>query len=66
MMLPKVTMEKQFRFVFNKQIRDAVDSTQEGLHSIKLNKLPAAVMKINLSKASNKVGSAANGYGFIY
>ena len=64
-MLPKVTMEEQFRFLFNKQIHDAMDSTQEGLHSIKLNKLPAAVMKINLSKDSNKVGYVANGYGSI-
>lgn len=68
-MLPKVTVEEKFRFLFNKQIQDAVDSTQEGLHSIKLNKLPAAVMEINLSKASNKVGSAAtsatNWYGSI-
>ena len=64
-MLPKVTMEEQFWFLFNKQIHDVVDSTYEGLNSIKLNKLPAAVMKINLSKASNKVGFATNGYGFI-
>ena len=65
-MLPKVTMEEKFRFMFNKQIHDAVDSTQEGLHSIKLNKLLAAAMKITLSKDSNKVGFAANRYGSIY
>ena len=64
-MLPKETVEEQFKFLFNKQIHDAVDSTQEGLHLIKLKKLPTTVMKINLSKASNKVGSTTNGYGSI-
>ena len=49
-----IISEEQFAFLFNRQ-HDAVGNAQEEIHTIKLKKLPAAVMKIDLSKAYDKV-----------
>lgn len=47
--------EEQFGFLFNRKILDAVSSVQEDLHTIRIKKLPATVMKLDLAKAYNKV-----------
>jgi hypothetical protein len=48
-------LEEQFRFLFNRQILEAIGSTHEGLHTIKLKKIPTTVMKLDLAKAYDKV-----------
>jgi len=42
---------KQFSFLQNRQIHEAIGTTQEALHSIKLKKLKGVLLKIDLSKA---------------
>jgi hypothetical protein len=46
---------KQFGFLEGRQIHEAIGVAQEGLHSIKLKKLQAVVVKIDLSKAFDRV-----------
>jgi len=52
--LPQPILKKQFGFVFNQQIHDFIGITRERLHTIKLNKISIAVMKLDLSKAYDK------------
>jgi hypothetical protein len=56
-MLSKVILEEQFGFLFNRQIHDVVGTAQEGLHTIKSDKFPKVVMKIDLAKVYDKVGN---------
>jgi len=47
--------QEQFAFIHNRHIHEAISSAQEALHSIKLKKLKGMVLKIDLSKAFDKV-----------
>jgi len=46
---------EQFGFLEGRQIHEAIGVAQEGLHSLKTKKLKGAVLKIDLSKAYDKV-----------
>lgn len=46
---------EQFAFLQNRQIHEAIGTYQEALHSIKLNNLKGAILKIDLSKAFGRV-----------
>jgi hypothetical protein len=46
---------EQFGFLEGRQIHEAIGVAQEGLHSIKLKKLKVVVVKIDLSKAFDRV-----------
>jgi hypothetical protein len=54
-MLSNYISKEQFGFLFNRQIHDAVCKSHERLHIIKIDKLSIVVLKINLSKAFDKV-----------
>jgi len=47
--------QEQFAFLHNRHIHEAIGSAQEALHSIKLRKLKGMALKIDLSKALDKV-----------
>lgn len=48
----KTISKEQFGFLHERQIHEAiVGVAQEGLHSIKTHRMPAMVMKLDLSKA---------------
>jgi hypothetical protein len=47
--------EEQFGFLEGRQIHEAIGIAQEGLHSMKTRKLKGAVLKIDLSKAYDRV-----------
>jgi len=49
-----ISME-QFGFLKGRQIHEAIGVAQEGLHSMKTGKIKGAVLKIDLSKAYDKV-----------
>ena len=53
--LSKIISLKQFGFLENRQIHEAIRVAQEGMHNIKLNKSKGAILKINLSKDFDKV-----------
>ena len=53
--LSKVILEEQFGFLFNKQIHDVVYLASEAIHSIKREKQPTFSLKIDLSKAYDRV-----------
>jgi len=46
---------EQFGFLEGRKIHEAIGVSPEGLHSIKLKKLKAVVVKIDLSKAFDRV-----------
>jgi len=46
---------EQFGFLKGHLIHEAIESTQEGLHSIKTQKNPVLVIKIDLSKVHDQV-----------
>jgi hypothetical protein len=46
---------EQFGFLQGRQIHEAIGTTQEGLHSIKLSRMPTTIIKLDLSKAYDKV-----------
>jgi hypothetical protein len=46
---------EQFGFLEGRQIHEAIGVAQEGLHSMKSRKLKGAVLKIDLSKAYDRV-----------
>jgi hypothetical protein len=46
---------EQFGFLKGRQIHEAIGVAQEGLHSMKIKKLKGAVIKIDLSKAFDRV-----------
>jgi hypothetical protein len=54
-MLSKVIGEDRFGFLQNRQIHDAVAISQEVLHSVKKKNLKAAILKLDLSKAYDRV-----------
>lgn len=47
--------KEQFRFLEGRQIHEAIGVSQEGLHSIKTKNLRGVVLKIDLSKAYDRV-----------
>jgi hypothetical protein len=47
--------EDRFGFLHNTQIRDVVGTTQTSLYTIKVKRLPAIVMKLDLARAYDKV-----------
>lgn len=47
--------KEKFGFLNNHQILDAVGSTEESLHSIKVNKSKALVLKVDIKKAYDHV-----------
>jgi hypothetical protein len=47
--------DEQFGFLNNRQIHDAVGIAQEGMHSVKTQKLLAVILKIDLDKAYDRV-----------
>jgi hypothetical protein len=47
--------EEQFGFLHNRQIHDAVTVAQETLHSVKQRKLKATLLKLDLTKAYDRV-----------
>jgi hypothetical protein len=51
--LSSVVSKEQNRFLEGRQIHDVIGVAQEGLHSIKVKKIPSMVLKIDLSKAYN-------------
>jgi hypothetical protein len=53
--LSKHISGEQFGFLEGRQIHEAIGVAQEGLHNIKLKKLKAVVIKIDLSKAFDRV-----------
>jgi hypothetical protein len=53
--LSEVISPEQFGFLKGCQIHEAIGSTQEGLHTIKTSHMPAAVIKLDLSKAYDRV-----------
>jgi hypothetical protein len=53
--LSKNISEQQFGFLEGRQIHEAIGIAQEGLHSMKTRKLKGAVLKIDLSKAYDRV-----------
>lgn len=54
-MLAKYVSSEQFGFLPERQIIDAIGITQECLHTIKTKKMKALIMKIDLSKAYDRV-----------
>lgn len=54
-MLSKKISSKQFAFLQNRQIHEAISTTQEALHSIKQKKLEGVMLKIYLSEAFDRV-----------
>jgi len=46
---------EQFRFLKGRQIHEAIEVAQEGLHSLKIKKLKCVVIKIDLSKDFDRV-----------
>jgi hypothetical protein len=53
--LSELILEEQFGFLFNRQIHDAVSLAQESFHTIKTKNIPSFVLKLDLSKAYDKV-----------
>lgn len=53
--LPKIMSKKQFSFLDNRQIVEAIGVAQEDLHSIKVKKLEYVVLKLDLIKDYDKV-----------
>jgi hypothetical protein len=53
--LIELISKEQFGFLQHRQIHDAMALAQEALHSIKLSKQEAVILKINLSKAYYRV-----------
>ena len=53
--LSKHITEEKFGFLEGRQIHEAIGVVQEGLHSIKTKKLRGAILKIDFSKAYDKV-----------
>jgi hypothetical protein len=53
--LSKNISEQQFVFLEGRQIHEAIGIAQEGLHSMKTRNLKGAVLKIDLSKAYDRV-----------
>lgn len=53
--LAKFISLEQFGFLFNRQILDAVGIAQEGMYSIKVKKLSAFILKLDLVKASDRL-----------
>ena len=46
---------EQFGFLKGRQIHEAIGVAQEGLHNMKTRKIKGAILKIDLSKAYDKV-----------
>jgi mannosylglycoprotein endo-beta-mannosidase len=53
--LPKSISQKQFGFLEGRQIHEAIGVSQEAMHIIKNHKIKGAVLKIDLSKAYDRV-----------
>jgi hypothetical protein len=53
--LSKHNSREQFNFLEGRQIHEVIRVAQEGLHSIKLKKMRAIVIKLDLSKSFNRV-----------
>jgi hypothetical protein len=53
--LSRFISPEQFGFLEGRQIHEAIGSAQEGLHTIKLSQSPIAVIKLDLSKAYDRV-----------
>ena len=47
--------KEQFGFLFNREIHDAVSLAHEAIHTIKLSKSSAFALKLDLSKAYDRV-----------
>ena len=47
--------KEQFRFLQNRLIHDAVGVSQEGPHTIKIEKIPTLILKMDLDKAYDRV-----------
>ena len=54
-MLSAHISKEQFGFLEGRQIHEAIGVAQEGLHNIKTKKIKGVVLKIDLSKAYDKV-----------
>ena len=53
--LSNIITKEQFRFSFNRQIHDAVSLAQEAIHTIKRSKNSTFALKLDLSKAYDRV-----------
>ena len=53
--LSDIITKEQFGFLFNRQIHDAMSLAQEAIHTIKLSKSSAFALKLDLSKAYDRV-----------
>ena len=54
--LSEIISEEQFGFLYNRQIHDLVSLAQEAVHNIKNEKQTAFALKLDLSKAYDRVG----------
>jgi len=53
--LARFITKEQFGFIPNRQIHDAVGLAQEGIHTIKVKKIKACLLRLDLIKAYDKV-----------
>jgi hypothetical protein len=53
--LSEIIYEEQFGFLYKRQIHDIVSLAQEVMHSIKTSKTLSIMLKLDLSKAFDKV-----------
>ena len=53
--MSKIVSKEKLRFLFNRHIHDAVSLAQDAIHSINKNKGKAFVLKLDLSKAYDRV-----------
>ena len=53
--LSKFISKEQFGFLDNRQVLDAIGTTQECLHTVKAKNIRSVVMKLGLAKAYDKV-----------
>jgi hypothetical protein len=54
-LLSNFILAEQFGFLEGRKIHESIGTTQEGLHSINLSNDPVVVVKLDLSKAYDKV-----------
>ena len=52
--LSETISKEKFGFLANRQILDAIGTTQECIHSVKIRNISSVVMKLDLAKAYDK------------
>jgi len=54
-MISPTILDDQFGFLNGRKIQEEIGISQEGLHIIKVRKMPSFIFNLDLSKAYNKV-----------